>query len=453
MNFHEASKKILPLALPMTLIQLMSTAGGFVCMAMLAHLGHETLAASALIFSTQMSIMVISMSLLFSISILVGHAFGARNYSLIGNLIQQGWTLSLLIGIPIIILFLNMGSILVLLGQSPALSILVQEFFHGYIWAVIPLLLLACQQQLCYGINKQKLVVNISLFGIIILISTAYVLIFGKFGFPRLGVKGLGYAMSLQVWFGLILMTLLFYYDKSFKCFDLFSYRVHKNWSNLWQMLKIGWPISLQMGGELFSFFCTAVLVGWLGTTALAASQIITQYSVLLIIPMFSLSQATGISIGQAYGRNEFQQIKNLGIASMILAFILTCIVAIFLLVIPKTLASIYLDINNKINAETLHLVVILFAIVAISQIFDALRNVLMGALRGLLDTKYPMYCSLSVIWLIGIPLSYILAFIFHMGIVGIYIGSGIGLATGAFIMMHRWKVMTKKYNPISLSA
>lgn len=411
-----------------------------------AQLGHEVLAASALIFSTQMPIMVIGMSILFSLSILVGHAFGAKNSLLVGVFVQQSWTLALIISLPVIILFLNIGKLLVLLGQSPALSILVQKFFHGYVWAVVPSFLVTCQQQFCFGINKQRLVVVSSLLSVIVLLVTAYLFIFGKFGLPMLGVTGLGYAMSLQVWFAFIFMSVFFYFDSDFKCFNLFAYRVHKNWHYLIQMFKLGWPICLQMGGELLSLLVAAVMVGWLGVTALAASQVVSQYNFLVVIPMFSLSQATGILIGQACGSKQFQQIKNLGHASIVLALTLTALVAIILLGLPKALAAIYLDTHNPANADILHLEVVLFAIIAITQFFDALRNVLMGALRGLLDTRFPMYCSLFVIWLIGMPLAYVLAFGFHYGVVGIYIGSGIGLVIGAMIMLQRWQSLTKKY-------
>ncbi len=449
MNFKQTVKKLLPLALPIMFIQIISTASGFFCMMMLAQLGNATLAASALIFSTQMSVMVIGMSILFALSVLIGHAAGAKNYLQIGSLVQQGWTLGFLISIPIIILFLNMGKILILLGQAPLLSTLVQQFFHGYIWGVIPTFLLVCNQQFCFGVNKQKLVAFTGLCSVVILIATAYLLIFGKFGMPSLGVTGLGYAMSIQMWFNFLILMLVFYHNQDFKCFNLFSYRVHQNWDHLLKIFKIGWPISLQLGGELLSFFTASIMVGWLGVTALAASQIVTQYNILIVIPIFSLAQAVGILIGQACGGKQFNQIKNFGYAGISLALLLTVLVAIVLVLFPKTLASFYIDPNHPGNIGVLRLVIMLFAIIAITQIFDAIRNVLVGALRGLLDTRFPMYASLIVIWLIGMPLGYILAFPLHFGVMGIFIGSGIGLAIGAGIMLYRWHVLTKKYEPI----
>ncbi len=444
MDLNQISKKILPLAVPMTLIQLITTASGFLCMAMLAHLGKDVLAASALIFSTQMPTMVIGMSILFSVSLLVWHAFGAKNYPLIGNFVQQGWTLGILISIPTMIIFLNMGKILILFGQSIVLSHLVQNFYNGYLWAVVPTFLLISNQQFCFGINKQKLVVLSSSLSVVVLLLISYLLIFGKLGLPRLGVAGLGYAMSAQVWFAFLFMTIWFCCDKHFKNFNLFSYRVHKNWNYLLQMLKVGWPISLQMGGELLSFFANTIMIGWLGIIALAAGQVVTQYSILSIIPFFSLSQAIGILVGQACGRKQYSEIKNLGYASVGLGVIMTLAVAVILVGFPKNLAALYLDVANPSNQEILHLIIVLFVIIAVSQIFDAVRNILIGAARGLLDTKFPMLISLLVIWLIGIPLSYLLAFNLHFGVPGIFLGSAIGMLIGALVMLYRWHALTK---------
>jgi multidrug resistance protein, MATE family len=154
MNNH--IKKIISLALPMAGVQLITVSSGFLCMLMLSKLGHEVLAASALIFSIQMSTMVTGMSILFSLSVLVGHAYGAKNYSAIGNFVQQSWTLGLIIATPIIIFFWHIGSILIYFGQTPHIAAIVQKFFHAYVWCVVPLLLSVSNQQFVTPYKNKK---------------------------------------------------------------------------------------------------------------------------------------------------------------------------------------------------------------------------------------------------------------------------------------------------------
>jgi MATE family multidrug resistance protein len=319
----QTSKRIFALALPMAGSQFINMASGFLCMIMLAQLGHQLLAASALIVSTQLSIMVSGMAVLFSLSVLVGHAYGAKDYPTIGKYVQQAWLLGLLISIPIMVFFWHIGTILIFFGQSPAIASIVHDYFHAYVWAVIPGLLSTCNQQFGYGVHKKALIVSASATSVLVLVLTAYVLIFGKLGIPPMGVAGLAYAVVAQYSSFFIFTTLFFYCKKSFKPFGLFSYRAHQQWHHFKRMFKIGWPICVQMGGEMLSFFVSGIMIGWLGITALAAFQIVNQYYFLLIVPVFSLSQASGILVGQACGAKQFHDIKKLSHASIIIVLVI----------------------------------------------------------------------------------------------------------------------------------
>jgi MATE family multidrug resistance protein len=426
--------------------QFINVASGFLCMAMLAALGHQVLAASALIFSTQLSIMLSGMSILFSLSVLVGHAYGAKDYKTIGNYVQQAWTLAILISLPVMLLFWHIDRILLFFGQSKEMTAIVHIYFHAFVWAVVPGFLASCNMQFGYGIHKKALIVLTSIISVVILLMSAYVLIFGKLGFPKLGVSGLGYATAAQYSFFFIFTTLFFFYKKSFTQFELFRYRVHQHLDHFVKMFKIGWPISVQIGGEMLSFFVGSIMLGWIGATALAAFQIVNQYYSLIVIPIFALSQASGILVGHACGAKKFHEIKALAHASIAMVLAASAIVAIGFLVFPKNLTAFYMNINDPTNAATLHLTVLIFMVVAFSQLFDGIRNVLVGVLRGLFDTRFPMYISLFTIWVIGMPISYLLTFPLHLGAVGFVIGGMLGMLSGVSIMTHRWRKLSKRY-------
>ncbi len=440
-----AIKKIINLSVPMSITQVINVASSFFCMAMLARLGHEVLAASALIFSSQSTFRVMGMSVLFPISLLIGHDWGAKNYARIGSIMRQGWLIALVVSIILIILFLYMKPILLGLGQQAPLVAIVQQFFNVYVWAIIPFMLLIVNQQLFFAMQKQHLALIMSLISMVALLVVAYVFIFGKWGMPALGVTGLGIAMIAQGVVGFLFSTLCLLMMRDFKVLALFRKGQEPSLTTLKHMFKIGWPISLQISGEMPIFFLNSVMIGCLGAHALAASQVVTQYLFLCVVPIFAFSQALGILVSQAAGRNDKQEIKQVGNMGILIGFITAAIFALIFLTLPKLLASFYFDVHNPSNAVTLHLTVILFAMVAISQLFDSTRNVTTGALRGIFDTRFPMFTGIILLWLVGLPLSYSLALLLHLGIVGVALGSAMAAFIGASILLWRWNKLTNK--------
>lgn len=445
-DFGQLAKRLLFLASPMAVTQLVTFGSGFICMAMLASLGREVLAASALIFSTRITILLIGGSILFSLGILIGHAQGSKNYARIGSFVRQAWLTAILISIPLMIVFWHVHSILILLGQTAAMAAIVQQFFHANVWNILPFLLSVCNQQLLYATRKQHIDLISNLVGIIVLLISSYLLIFGKLGFPKLGVAGLGYAMDLQGCTYLLLTSLIIHSSNYFKLFSLFEFRLKDGWSHFKQMLQIGWPISFQVCSEMLSLLVSTAMVGWLGTKSLAAYQVVIQYFMLVLIPVFALAQASGILISNARGGNNYHEIKNMGQASILFALIMALSVALLFLLLPRQLASLYLNVKDPGNAEIVHLIMLLFVVTAFSQLFDGIRNVFTGMLRGLFDTQYPMFVSILAIWLIGIPLSYLFAFTFHVGVVGVTLGFVCGLIVGLLLLMKRWYKLTQKY-------
>lgn len=443
--FDQTYRQLLRLALPMTLTQFISIASGFICMAMVGHLGHAVLAACALIFAVQMTMAVIATAVLYSLGFLIGYAHGAKHPMMVGSFVQQAWIFGICVSIPMMYICLHIAWILQHFGQASALLPLVQQFFSAYAWAALPLTIAVTNQQFCYAIGQAELAVSASLSSVVVLIMSAIILVFGKLGAPALGVAGLGYAMALQVWTSVLFTMFCFVGLPVFKPFALFKLRIHKSTAELLRMLKLGWPICLQMGGELLSLFANAIMVGWLGVVTLGAYQVVSQYLILSIIPIFALSQASGMLLGQANGAKRFTELHKLGKSAVFLTLIFTGLVVILFLCLPRQLAGLYL-VGMAIPTATLQMIVMLFMIVAVTQILDGCRNVLTGMLRGLFDSRYPMLLSLTAIWIIGIPLSYCLSFPLQMGIYGIPIGSGIGMVLGVGALWWRWQTRLRQF-------
>jgi len=264
-----------------------------------------------------------------------------------------------------------------------------------------------------------------------------------RLGMPRLGVAGLGYAIALQFWLTLILYVVCLWKIEDFKPYQIFNWRLKTDNHYLKKIVKIGWPVSLQVGSELIALFVTSILAGWLGEDALAARQVIGQYQFLLIVPMFGVSQAVGVLIGQARGQKQPHLFRMIALVSVAIGAISMALVAVVFWSVPELLASLYLDINAASNRPILHLIVLLFMVASFSLFFDSIRNITAGALRGLYDTQFSFAMSVLMMWCIGLPLSYWLAFPMHMGVVGLSIGFAVGVFLGSIALVWRWYRIT----------
>ncbi|PNT90168.1 MATE family efflux transporter [Coxiella burnetii] len=442
-------KNVVNLALPMAESRLIQMLSGFIGMLMLARLGHSILAASMLMTSTQVTIIVIFISLLFSMSVVVGQAYGAKKYDEVGVILQQGCILALILSIPLIILFLVADRILLALGQLPELVIYVKHYFRALIWGTPGFILLAALQQALYGMSRQRIVILANLFCLGVFVLSAYVLVFGHLGISAQGVTGVPYAFAIQAYLNIIILLFCFYYQKQFKPMGIFKWRSHQRWRYLKQLFQIGWPMCMQFGGELMAFFVISIMIGWLGKNELAAAQVTQQCLFLFVVPMFAVAEATGIMVSHAVGGKQYQSVKRIGEISLIIAMILVSVAALIFLAFPEFLASLYIDVKAPQYTHMIHLIKILFILVAFSITFDTLRNVASGALRGFYDTRFAMWAGLGAMWIISVPGGYLLGVVFHYGVIGFRIASAFAFLIGALLVLWRWRERVKEYSQL----
>jgi len=443
-------QRVFKLSLPMAGSRFLQMASGFIGTMMLAHLGREVLASCALINATLSAILLIFISIVFSLSFIVGQSFGAKKYDEIGALVQQGFFLSFILALIMLIFFWYAADFLRLFHEPEEMLGFVQQYFHALMWGVIPILLQSCLEQFCYGILKQRLVVILNALSLLIGVPIAYVLIFGKGGLPALGVQGLGLTFAIQAWFDFTLLLICCYSMQDFKKFDLFKSRSHKGLIYCRQILRIGWPMSVQFGGELSAFFVVTMMVGWLGTNALAAVQVTQQWMFLIVVPIFAMSEAAGILVSQAVGAKEFFNLKAITNASLVSSLGLVTIFGIGFIFFPDFFASFYINIHLAKNIPIMHLIRVLFIIMAFTLILSSMRDVMSGSLRGLFDTQFPMKIGLFVMWCLVIPLGYLFAFPLHMDVIGFKLGGNIGLFIGAVIIYWRWISQVRRATELS---
>lgn len=436
--FWQASKSVINMTLPMFFTSVLNICKRFFGMIMIAYLGRDALAAGALITTIQTTLFVFIWAVMFSVGVVVARAYGARKYQEVGSIWRQAYFLGFLLGIPASVLMWFVPNILHYCGQPTAIVNLTTKYFHVLSFSVLPSIWMITANQFFVGIARPKTAMVWSSFNLPLTVFLGYALIFGHFGMPQLGIEGFAYATSFVWWFSIITTMMYFAFSRYYKRFSLLNMEYSKSFYYVRKLFQIGWPISIQNGAELLAWTFATIMIGWFGASALGAQQIVIQIMMLAVIFGYVIAQALGVLIGHSIGRQEFHMTPVIIYAGLSLGGIILSTMAIVYLTIPKELIRIFINIHDLHNASIIHLAIILFAVQAFIIIIDGARNILTGALRGFHDTKVPMIVGILAVGIIGLPLGYTLAFIFHFGPVGLYLAQLIGVMIGAIILWHR---------------
>jgi MATE family multidrug resistance protein len=270
-------------------------------------------------------------------------------------------------------------------------------------------------------------------------IGLNYILIYGKLGIPALVLNGAGWATLISRILMGLLMALYIYYGKKF-----IAYRngfAFGNYSSdlIKKMLHIGIPAGIQFIFEVSAFGFSAIMMGWLGTTALAAHQIAINLATISYMTTSGLGAAATIRVGKFLGLGDFGTLRFTAFTLFGMALFIMMLWAILFIVGRHFLPELYID-----NVEVIKIAAPLIVIAGFFQLSDGLQVVCLGALRGLQDVKIPSLFIFMSYWVIGLPLGYWLAFRVDMGPEGIWYGLLIGLTITAFVMLIRFRILTK---------
>ncbi|PHQ82389.1 MAG: MATE family efflux transporter [Coxiella sp. (in: Bacteria)] len=437
----QITKRILKIAFPMAGARIINMISIFVGMVMVSRLGHDVLAASALITASYYTVVVIFMFVLFSVGVVVGRNYGAKKFTEIGDIVQQSALLALLLAIPLILLFWYFGRILTHFGQDPKLVVYVARYFHALVWMAVPMLLFTCMSQFMFAVSKILNVVIASVLGVTCFMFVAYALIFGHWGAPACGISGFAYAILVQDSVSLLYLLAAYALQKDMHVYGLFKLKRTRDWTLIKTLWRVGWPMSIQFGGELIGFFVITILIGLLSINDLAAWQVVQQIMMVFIVPIFSFAEAAAIVVGHSMGAKEYVNINKVNRISTGGALIFVVIGMLVFILLPTHLTHIYMSQQNLAYQKSLqHVISTLFFINAFVYLFDSVRNLMSGSLRGLYDTRFPMVSGIVVVWVIGVGMGYVLAFETPLGIYGFSIAQSIAFLLGAIAVVWRWR-------------
>ena len=436
---HEI-KQFFQLAIPLASAQVAQSLTGFFDTIMMGRLGAETLAGGGLASLVFFALVNIAAGIVMAVSPLIAEAYGAGNKNRIEDLIRQGLWLSVLLSVPITIAIAHFDSIMLRLGQPEPIITLSKTYLDIILWGFFPAVGFAMLRGAVSGLSQTRPVMYIVVSGTLFNISGNYVLGFGKFGFPRLELAGLAIASTVTLWvmfFALVIYLL--------KHPQLKNYRIFKQLHRLkprviWQLSKIGFPIGIFIALEIGLFTVVTFLMGTLGTEVLAAHQIVFQTMLIIFMIPLGMSYAATVRVGQYLGEKNLKGIKRAGYFSIASGLVFAIAITIIMLLFPKAIVSLYIDVNNPDNATVVGLALPMLTVATLSQILDAVQKITYGVLQGLQDTRIPVLLNIPAFWIVGLTSGYLLGFYFNLGGVGLWIGQSIGVAVAAFLFIIRWR-------------
>lgn len=442
-NIFSEFKRSLRLSLPLIGSQLIYALSGFFATIMIAHLGRDELAANALVWSIFGFLIVTFIGILCAISVLVAQSYGANDTKGIRFAANQGFILAAILTIPMILAMWFAPYVLVWTEQSPEVIQFATPYFHALTLCILPLNLLIAIEQFLLGIEKTRLVLMISIAEVPLEIFLFYALVFGKYGFPQLGMIGVAYGVALSMLLADTVVFAYLYCAKKFKPYLVFDWRIYKKY--FLELLRIGIPMGGMMGIEVALLAVITLMMGKLGNNALAAHQIVYQCFMLMLAVIFGLSQGTTVRVGYEVGANNKNTAKIAVLTNIGIGFSYMLVVGIFYWMIPEKIIGLVINVHDPKMHNVLLYAKTFLIVAAVLQLFDCFRLIGAAALRGLKDTKIPMYISIFAFWLVALPCAYLLGFTFKFGGVGVWMGLAIGLAVGAIILQWRFRWLLKR--------
>lgn len=430
------------LALPIALTQLGQIAMMTTDLALIGRLGDTAVAAASLAHTVFFVAFVIGMGLVSAVAPLAAQALGARQPRNVRRALRVGLWAALMICVPMTMLPLFGEKILLVLGQAPENARLAQHYLLGLAPGMAPALCFMAIRNFMGAVNRPEPGLWITLAAIPANALLGYALIHGHWGMPKLELLGAGVATT-TVNFGMCAAALWSTYSqRPFKKFHVLGHFWRSDWPLMRQLVIIGAPIAVSFLLEYGLFSAAGLLMGLIGTTALAAHQIALQIAAILFMVPFGIGMAATVRVGQALGRGDAPAIRRAGVAAIVLGIIFMTTMTLAVIVVRFDLAGLFFG-DTRQGLAAIELAATLMLVGATFFIADGIQTVAAGALRGLSDTRIPLLLAAVSYWLIGFTTACGLAFWTSLSAIGVWIGLSIGTGIYAILLVARFRALT----------
>lgn len=439
----------LKLATPVMLGMLGHTFVSLIDNIMVGQLGSAELAAVSLGNSFIFIAMSLGIGFSTAITPLIAEADSEKNFKKGKSSFKHGLFLCTVLSLALFVLILLAKPLMYLMKQPEEVVVLAMPYLDLVAFSLIPLIIFQGFKQFSDGLSLTKYPMYATILANVVNVALNYVLIFGKLGFPQMGIVGAAIGTLIS---RVIMLFFLWYllknkskskaYVTNIKLFVL-------NNSMIKKILNLGFPSAMQMFFEVAIFTAAIWLSGLLGKNPQAANQIALNLSSMTFMVAMGLSVAAMVRVGNQKGLRDFVELRRIAFSIFLLGLGLAFIFAILFLVFHNMLPKIYVDLNDvsnfNDNTEVVSIAATLLIASAIFQLSDSAQVIILGALRGLQDVKIPTLITFVAYWLIGFPISYFLGKEEVYGSFGIWLGLLVGLTSAAILLFFRFNYLTKR--------
>ncbi len=423
------------LAVPVVLSELGWMAQGIVDTIMVGKLGPAAIGAVSLGNAVYYTPSLFGIGLLLGLDTLVAQAYGRRDHDECHRWLAQGVYLACIVTPPIMLLLAAASFGFARFGITPAVAAPASTYLRLLNWGTLPLLLYGGTRRYLQGVGQVRVITVTYVLANLLNWAGNWILIYGKLGFPALGVNGSAISTCIaRVAMAAALLGFAWRYERQ-RGHPLFRHWAGPSLQRLRQLVQLGAPAAGQILLEVGAWNLATFSAGYLTPVALATHSIALNYASLTYMVPLGVSAAAAVSVGHAVGAGDPHRARRAGWLALGLGTSFMLLAAVVFLVAPRPLIALYTR-----DPRVLAVGPSLLWIAAAFQIFDGVQTVCTGALRGLGETRMPMFANLIGYWVLGLPLGLALCFVLHWGIYGLWIGLTLALVFISLALLRRWR-------------
>ncbi|MDA0314670.1 MAG: MATE family efflux transporter [Bacteroidetes bacterium] len=428
------------MAYPVVLSQLGQVGVGIADSMMVGRLGALPLAAVSLANSIFFVTMMFGIGISMGLTPLVSMGDGKGRIKRISRLFTHSFWINSAVSILLFFLILGFSQRLWVLDQPKVVQDLALSYLLIITASLIPLMIFQTFKQFAEGLSQTKQAMFITIFSNLVNVFLNWLLIWGMWGFPKMGMNGAAWATLISRILMMLLMGAYVLFTKRYAHYNLRFFLVRLSWPMVRRILKIGIPTGFQFIFEVSAFSAAAIMMGWIGVNALAGHQIALNLASISYMMATGVATAGMIRVSHYIGKGDFVGMKEAGrvVFGMVAVFMFVC--ALLFFAFRFYLPTLYID-----DPQVISLAASLLILAGFFQISDGVQVVGLGVLRGMEDVKVPTLVTFFAYWGLGLPLGYLLAFKFGFGENGIWIGLLSGLTSTAALLFYRFEQLSKK--------
>lgn len=434
-------RNLLQLGIPIVIGQIGVILLGFADTLMIGHHSTTELAAASFVNNMFNLAIIFCTGFSYGLTPIVGQLFGQARHRDTGQVLKNSIAANTLLAIVVCLVLAWLYVNLHRLGQPVELLPFMRPYFLVLLASIPFVLWFNAFKQFTDGITDTRTSMWILLGGNLLNIVGNYLLIYGKAGLPELGLVGAGLSTLFSRVLMVVVYLYLFFCTRRYEAFRAGFRQGRLNRADFLQLNRLGWPIAGQMGMETASFSLSAIMVGWLGSTALASHQIMLTVSQVCFMMYYGMGAAVSVRVSNFFGQHDWKQVKQTAVSGFHIILVMILITSLPIFLLRHQLGGWFTD-SEAVGLMVSQLILPL----VIYQFGDGMQINYANVLRGIADVRPLLICSFIAYFVISLPAGYLFGFVLNGGIVGIWMAFPFGLTAAGVMYYLRFKYKTRNY-------